>query len=75
MSGDEQGVRPRTRQGPRSICLCMIVKDEVEFLGRCLGSVRDVIDYWVICDTGSKDGTQHLVRRELAGVPGELYEH
>ncbi len=58
-----------------SICLCMIVKNEVEFLGRCLGSVRGVIDYWVICDTGSTDGTQALVRRELRGVRGELHEH
>jgi len=53
----------------------MIVRNEVEFLGRCLASVRDVIDYWVICDTGSTDGTQDLVRRALAGVPGELHEH
>jgi hypothetical protein len=58
-----------------SICLCMIVKNEAEFLARCLASVRDVIDYWVICDTGSTDGTQDLVRREMAGVPGELFEH
>ena len=58
-----------------SICLCMIVKDEAEFLARCLASVRDVIDYWVICDTGSTDSTQDLVRREMAGVPGELFEH
>jgi tetratricopeptide (TPR) repeat protein len=58
-----------------SICLCMIVKNEVEFLARCVASVRDVVDYWVICDTGSTDGTQDLVRREMAGVPGELFEH
>ena len=58
-----------------SICLCMIVRNEVEFLARCLSSVRDVIEYWVICDTGSTDGTQDLLRRELTGLPGELYEH
>jgi Glycosyl transferase family 2 len=58
-----------------SICLCMIVKDEVASLGRCLGSCRELIDHWVICDTGSTDGTQDLIRRELEGIPGELYEH
>ncbi len=58
-----------------SICLCMIVKDEVASLGRCLDSCRALIDHWVICDTGSTDGTQDLIRRELAGIPGELYEH
>ena len=34
----------------------------------------DVIDYWVICDTGSTDGTQSIIRNRLAGVPGELHE-
>jgi glycosyltransferase involved in cell wall biosynthesis len=57
-----------------SICLCMIVKDEAGVIERCLGSVRGAIDYWVICDTGSTDGTQDLVRRSLEGIPGELYE-
>jgi tetratricopeptide (TPR) repeat protein len=61
--------------GRPSICLCMIVKDEVASLRRCLDSCRELIDHWVICDTGSTDGTQDLIRRELAGIPGELYEH
>lgn len=61
--------------GRPSICLCMIVRDEVEVLKRCLDSCRGAIDQWVICDTGSTDGTQELIRRELAGVPGELFEH
>jgi FkbM family methyltransferase len=53
----------------------MIVKDEVDVLGPCLESCRDLIDYWVICDTGSTDGTQELIRRELDGIPGELHQH
>ena len=57
-----------------SICLCMIVKDEAGVIERCLESVRGVIDYWVICDTGSTDGTQDLVRRALDGIPGELHQ-
>jgi hypothetical protein len=57
-----------------TICLCMIVRDEVDVLGRCLESAREHIDRWVICDTGSTDGTQELIRRELSGIAGELHE-
>src|SRR5919109_4739906 len=57
-----------------SICLCMIVKDEAQVIERCLGSARGLIDSWVICDTGSTDGTQELITRALQGVPGELHE-
>jgi tetratricopeptide (TPR) repeat protein len=57
-----------------SICLCMIVKNEAGVIDRCLRSVRGVIDSWVICDTGSTDGTQEIVRSSLAGIPGELHE-
>jgi tetratricopeptide (TPR) repeat protein len=53
----------------------MIVKDEAERIGRCLESCRELIDYWVICDTGSSDRTQELIREALAQVPGELHQH
>ncbi len=51
----------------------MIVRDEAQVIERCLASVRDLIDYWVICDTGSIDGTPDLISRILAGIPGELH--
>lgn len=57
-----------------SICLAMIVRDEAAVIERCIDSVREHIDYWVICDTGSVDGTQDVIRRALANVPGELHE-
>ncbi|WP_254047504.1 glycosyltransferase [Streptomyces aureus] len=57
-----------------SICLCMIVKNEAAVIGRCLASVRGLVDTWVISDTGSTDGTQELIRTALAGIPGELRE-
>ena len=57
-----------------TICLNMIVKDEAPVIRRCLGSVKPFIDAWVIVDTGSSDGTQDLIRQELAGIPGELHE-
>lgn len=58
----------------RSICLCMIVKNEARVIERCLRSCRELIDRWTICDTGSTDGTQQLVERELEGIPGTLYQ-
>jgi len=57
-----------------SICLNMIVKNETRVIKRCLDSVRPFIHHWVIVDTGSTDGTQELIRRELADIPGELHE-
>ncbi len=69
--------RPTVEVGEaqRTICLCMIVKDESEVIERCLSSVRDIIDYWVVCDTGSTDHTPTLVEAALADIPGELHRH
>ena len=60
-----------------TIALCMIVKNENSpHLVECFESVKKHIDYWVICDTGSTDGTQDFIRNyfEKAGIPGELHE-
>ncbi len=58
----------------RRVCLNMIVRDESKVIQRCLDSLKSFIDYWVIVDTGSTDGTQALVEEALQGVPGELHE-
>jgi tetratricopeptide (TPR) repeat protein len=56
------------------IVLTMIVKNEAKVIRRCLGSIKKYIDAWAISDTGSTDGTQEIIRQELAGIPGVLLE-
>ena len=58
------------------LCLCMIVKNESSIIKDCLNSIVDYLDYWVICDTGSTDGTQDIIKSffKEKGIPGELHE-
>jgi len=58
------------------LCLSMIVKNETHIIKECLDSIHGYIDYWVIVDTGSTDGTQELIKQYFAekGIPGELHE-
>lgn len=60
----------------QTLCLNMIVKNESRVITRCLTSLLPIIDYWVIVDTGSTDGTQQIIKNfmEMQGVPGELHE-
>ena len=62
------------RSRRQKICLSMIVKDEAAVIARCLASVRPLIDYWIIVDTGSADGTPDIVRKVLHDIPGELHQ-
>lgn len=61
---------------PKTICLNMIVKNESHVIARCLDSVLPIIDSWVICDTGSSDGTQKIIEDYFASknIPGKLYQ-
>jgi len=54
----------------------MIVKNESAIIERCLDSLRDFVDYVLVEDTGSTDGTQDLIRSWLSrnGIPGEVVE-
>jgi len=58
------------------LSLCMIVKNESHVILECLNSVYKMIDYWVIVDTGSTDGTQDIIKNFFAekNIPGELIE-
>src|SRR5262245_42127067 len=60
----------------KTIGLCMTVKNDSEVVLRCLESVRPIVDYVLVEDTGSTDGTQSIIREWLdrAGLPGEVYD-
>lgn len=51
----------------------MIVKNESQVIARALQSVLGIIDYWVICDTGSSDDTPAVILNTLGHIPGELH--
>ena len=46
-----------------SISLCMIVKNEEEWLQRCLDSVKGFVDEIIIVDTGSTDNTKEIAEK------------
>lgn len=46
-----------------TISLCMIVKNEEEVLGRCLDSIKGLVDEIIIVDTGSEDQTKEIASR------------
>lgn len=66
----------RPRGTPARVCLHMIVKDEAAIIERCLASVAAVMSYYVICDTGSTDGTRERIAAFFAarGIPGEIHD-
>lgn len=46
-----------------TVSLCMIVKNEEAVLGRCLDSVRGLMDEIIIVDTGSTDRTKEIAKQ------------
>jgi glycosyltransferase involved in cell wall biosynthesis/Tfp pilus assembly protein PilF len=60
---DERSGEPQTRPGKKiQLSLCMIVRDEEERLGRCLDSVKGLVDEIVVVDTGSRDRTVEIAQ-------------
>lgn len=54
----------------------MIVKNESHIIHECLESIYKFVDYWIISDTGSTDGTQDIIKNffKEKGIPGELHQ-
>ena len=55
----------------------MIVKNESHIILECLNTIYKYLDYWVVCDTGSTDGTQDIITNffKEKGIPGEIVQH
>ena len=48
-----------------TITLVMIMKNESKILQRCLDSVKSIVDYIIIADTGSTDNSIDIVNNYL----------
>ena len=51
-----------------TLSACMIVKNEEEFLPRCLESIKDAVDEIIVVDTGSTDRTVEIAESYKAKV-------
>jgi glycosyltransferase involved in cell wall biosynthesis/tetratricopeptide (TPR) repeat protein len=55
-------------EGRHHLSVCLIVKNEARFLGRCLASVKGLAHQIVVVDTGSTDRTVEIAREHGAQV-------
>ena len=52
-----------TDRPPKTLSVCMIVKNEERNIGDCLETVKDFADQIVVVDTGSTDGTVEIAEK------------
>lgn len=59
------------------ICLNMIVKNESKIITRLFDSLLQIIDFWIISDTGSTDNTKEIITCYFKekNIQGQLFEH
>lgn len=58
-----------------TVCFITMCKNESHCIRTTLESVYHLIDYWVVCDTGSTDNTCEIVTEffKEKNIPGELF--
>ncbi len=59
------------------VCLNMIVKNESDVILECLESIVNLVDMYVICDTGSTDDTKEKIKMffDKRNIAGEIFDH
>jgi glycosyltransferase involved in cell wall biosynthesis len=64
------------KQDKVKICLWTHVQNESSIIEKMLESAADYIDYWVIVDNGSTDGTQGIIENffKKHNIDGKLYQ-
>ena len=71
-------LRPNKKGDTCRIRICMITmfKNEAQNIRRMLDSVTPYIDYWVVQDNGSTDGTPEIVEQwaKETNIPGFMYK-
>ena len=50
------------KQSKVKICLWTHVQNEAHVIEKMLSTAVDYIDYWVLVDNGSTDGTQDIIK-------------
>lgn len=45
-----------------SLSLCMIVRDEADFIAQCISSVQSIVSEIIVVDTGSTDATMEIAK-------------
>jgi glycosyltransferase involved in cell wall biosynthesis len=63
------------KQGPKKLCLTMIVKNESRNMPRLLESVKTIVDMISIVDTGSTDDTEQVILNwaTQTGIPTKVH--
>jgi GT2 family glycosyltransferase/glycosyltransferase involved in cell wall biosynthesis/tetratricopeptide (TPR) repeat protein len=65
---EAMGAGPQAADDSPRLSVCLIAKNEEEFLGSCLASVRGLATQIVVVDTGSADRTVEIAREHGAEV-------
>ena len=66
--GGEARLRTRMPSEKLRISVCLIARDEDQFLDRCLSSIREIASQIVLVDTGSTDRTVDIAKSHGAEV-------
>lgn len=60
--------------GENRFCFVSIVKNESHVIKRCIDSIANIATSYLICDTGSTDGTPEIIESYMKekGIPGKV---